>query len=130
MEREIITEHAELIQLVKDGYFFNFCVAFAINKGYGDAIKESKYVKFSVGDYDIEFKPEQICFVLTHKIYFARIINTYIDGTFFVGDDENEVIKDLLLELLKESKCRLDEQQCHDTCHGNPELKARCIERR
>lgn len=25
--------------------------------------------------------------------------------------------------------CRLDEQQCHDTCHGDPSLKKKCIER-
>ena len=46
MKEEIITSHEELLKLVKDGHFFRFCVAFGLNKGYRDAIKERKEVKF------------------------------------------------------------------------------------
>lgn len=126
---EIITPHNELLQLIKDGYFFNFCIAFALNKGYKDAIKEKKQVKFEVGNYDVEFNNSLMCFVLSHQVYFARIIIAYYNEVVFIGDDEQEVINELLLELMKESKCRLDEQQCHDTCHGDGMLKSKCIER-
>lgn len=34
MEKEIITTHDEMVELVKSGHFFNFCIAFALNKGY------------------------------------------------------------------------------------------------
>jgi len=51
---EIITSDEELKKLVKEGYFFNFCIAFALNKGYRDAIKEKKEVTFSVGDYEVK----------------------------------------------------------------------------
>lgn len=104
MEREIITSHWELVKLVKDGYFFSFCVAFALNKGYRNAMKEKKEVKFSVGDYEVEFKPDGMCFILSHKIYFARIISAYYNEVHFVGDDEGEVINELLTELQKENQ--------------------------
>lgn len=102
-QKEIITSHDELVKLVKDGYFFNFCIAFALNKGFKDAIKEKKHVKFEVGNYDVEFNHDIMCFVLSHQVYFARIIHAYYNEVVFVGDDEQEVINDLLLELLKEN---------------------------
>lgn len=102
MATEIITSHDDLVQFVKDGLFFNFCVAFALNKGHKDAIKEKREVKFSVGDYNVEFKHEEMCFLLTHKEYFARIITAYYNEVIFVGDNENEVINELLTELEKE----------------------------
>lgn len=99
---EIETSKGDLIELVKDGYFFNFCVAFALNKGFHNAIKEKREVKFSVGDYDVEFKRDEMCFILSHKIYFARIITAYYNEVVFIGDDEKEVINELLIELEKE----------------------------
>lgn len=102
MTAEIITSNEELKQLVKDGYFFNFCIAFAMNKGYRDAMKEKKGVTFMVGDYEVEFDAEQMCFILIHKIYFARIITAYYQQVVFIGDNEDEVINDLLQELEKE----------------------------
>lgn len=103
MEAEIITSDKELIELVEGGFFFNFCVGFALNKGYKNAIKEKKEVKFSVGDYDVEFDNKSWTFILSHKVYFARIITAHYDGMVqFVGDDENEVINDLLTEVKKE----------------------------
>lgn len=94
--------HNEMVELVKGGYFFNFCVAFALNKGYRDAIKEKKEVKFSVGDYNVEFKADEMYFELCHKKYFARIINAHYNEVVFIGNDEDEVIKELLTELEKE----------------------------
>jgi hypothetical protein len=102
METEIITSHDELVNLVKGGYFFNFCLATALNKGYRDVIKQKKEVKFTVGDYDVVYDYEQLCFILSHKIYFARIITAYYNSVFFIGDNEEEVISDLLIELEKE----------------------------
>ena len=99
---QLITPHDELVQLVKDGYFFNFCIATALNKGYRNAIKEKKHVKFEVGNYDVEFNADQMCFMITHQIYFARIIHAYYQEVVFIGDDEEEVINDLLTELQKE----------------------------
>jgi hypothetical protein len=101
MSKEIITPNDELKQLVKDGHFFNFCCAFALNKGYRNAMKEKKEVNFSVGDYDVRFDSDQMCFVLTHKIYFARIITAYFRNSIFIGDSEDEVINELLTELEK-----------------------------
>ena len=100
---EIITSPDELRQLVKDGLFFNFCVAFGLNKGFKDAMKARTEVKFSVGDYEVTFKQIPMHFELIHKVYFARIITTYANGeTVFIGDDENEVIEDVMKELEKE----------------------------
>lgn len=98
---QVITPHNELVQLVKDGYFFQFCVAFALNKGYRDAIKEKKHVKFEVGNYDVEFDHSLMCFTLSHQIYFARIIQAYYHEVVFIGDNEEEVINELLTELEK-----------------------------
>lgn len=95
---EIITSNEELKQLVKDGCFFNFCIAFALNKGYRDAIKEKKEVTFSVGDYEVKFDAKQMCFTLIHKIYIARIITAYYQEVV----NEDEVIADLLAEVEKE----------------------------
>lgn len=102
MKAEIITSHDELVKLVQGGYFFNFCIATALNKGYRDTIKEKKEVKFSVGDYEVVFEHEEMCFVLSHKIYFARIITAYYNEVVFIGDNEDEVINELLTELGKE----------------------------
>lgn len=99
---EIITSNDDLKTLVKDGCFFQFCIASALNKGYKDALKEKQKVSFNVGDYEVNFDTEQMCFIFTHKIYFARIIHAYYQEVVFIGDDENEVINDLLKELEKE----------------------------
>lgn len=102
----ITTTHNELVELVKQGRFFSFCVAFALNLGYENVLKEKKDVKFSVGDYDVEFSRKDLCFTLSNKVYFARIIQAYLstDGgeeTVFIGNDEQEVISELLAELEK-----------------------------
>ncbi len=102
METEIITSSDDLRQLVKDGHFFNFCIAFALNKGYRDALKENKEVKFNVGDYEITFDKGQVCFTFIHKVYFARIITAYYQEVIFIGDNDDEVIADLLAEVEKE----------------------------
>lgn len=100
MTEIITTSPDELRQLVKDGYFFSFCVAVGLNEGFKDAMKSRQEIKFSVGDYEITFKQDHMCFEMVHKVYFARIINTYPNGeTVFIGDDENEVIDDVLKEL-------------------------------
>ncbi len=102
METEIITPHEELVKLVQSGNFFEFLVATALNKGYRNTIKEKKEVKFTVGDYEVAFDAEKMCFILSHKIYFARIITAYYGEVVFIGDNEDEVINDLLTELEKE----------------------------
>ena len=102
MDKEIITTNDELRQLVKDGHFFNFCIAFALNKGFRDALKEKKQVTFTVGDYEVKFDTKQMCFTLIHKIYFARIITAYYQEVIFIGDNEDEVTSDLLAEVEKE----------------------------
>lgn len=102
MNEQIFTSNEELKQLVKDGHFFDFCIALALNKGYKDAIKEKKEVTFSVGDYDVKFEAKSMCFILSHKIYFARIITAYYQEVVFIGDNEDVVINELLIELEKE----------------------------
>lgn len=102
MNENEITSNDELRQLVKDGHFFSFCVLFALNKGYKDTLKDKKEVKFNVGDYKVEFDHNQMCFVLIHKIYFARIITAYYQESVFIGNNEDEVINDLYTELEKE----------------------------
>jgi len=109
MTTEIITPNNELRKLVEDGYFFNFCIAFALNKGFHSAIKEKKEVLFAVGDYDVLFNPEEMCFILTNRVYFARIITAYIYQVVFIGDNEDEVINELLTELEKEFQKELAE---------------------
>lgn len=99
---EIITSNDELLKLVKDGYFFNFCIAFALNKGFKNAIKEKQEVKFSVGDYHVEFDREKMCFVLRNRVYIFRIITAHYHGVEFIGDNEQEVINELLAEVEKE----------------------------
>ena len=99
---ENITSNDELIQLVKDGLFFNFCTLFALNKGFKDVIIEKNEVSFSVGDYDVNFDAKQMCFILSHKIYFARIIHAYYQEVIFIGDNKDDVISELLLEVEKE----------------------------
>lgn len=100
-ETEITISNEELRQMIKDGYFFNFCLGFALNKGFRDAIKDKKEVSFSVGDYEVKFVRSTIRFELCHKIYFARIIHAYYHGAEFIGDEE-EVINELLSEFEKE----------------------------
>lgn len=104
MDAEITTPHDELAMMIKSGYLFTFCAAFALNKGYRNALKEKQEVKFMVGDYEVTFDPEKPCFILSHKVYIFRIITAYLGESFFVGDDENEVINDLLAELEKEAR--------------------------
>lgn len=101
-ETETITSNDELIQLVKDGYFFMFCIAFALNKGMRNVIKEKKEVKFSVGDYDVTLDHKTMCFEFVHKTYFARIMMAYHNEVVFIGTDEQECINDLLAEVKKE----------------------------
>lgn len=100
MENFITNEDLE--KLIKDGHFFGFCVGFALNKGYRNAIREKNEVKFTVGEYNVSFDHAQMCFVLTHQNYFARIITAYYTEVIFIGDDEKEVINDLLAEFQKE----------------------------
>lgn len=102
MKTEIITSHDELVKLVKGGQFFHFCVAFALNKGHKDAIKSKQEVKFTVGDYEVKFDAEKMCFILSHKIYFLRVIGAYYRESYFTGLSKEEVINDLLVELEKE----------------------------
>ena len=104
-----LTSNLELKQLVKDGRFFHFCIAFALNKGFRDAIKEKKEVVFTVGDYEVKFNAEQMCFIFAHKIYFARIITAYYQQVVFIGHNEDEVINDLLFELEQEL-CKITDQ--------------------
>lgn len=99
---EIITTHDELVKLVKDGNFFGLCVSIALNKGYKDVIKARQEVKFNIGDYEVKFNGEQMCFEICHKIYFARILVADFHGTNFIGDDIEEVKTDILTELKKE----------------------------
>ena len=79
-----------------------FCVAFALNKGFKNVIEEKKNMDFMVGDYKVTFKPDEMAFYLNHKIYFARMIQAYYGGAHFIGDSEEEVINELLIELEKE----------------------------
>lgn len=92
----------ELIKLIQDGHFFYFCVAFALNKGYRDPIKEKKEVKFAVGDYDVTLDHRQMCFILINRIYIFRVIHAYHQEVVFIGQTEKEVINELLTELQKE----------------------------
>lgn len=117
MKTAIHTSDEELLKLVKEGYFFNFCVAFALNKGYRDAMKEKKEIKFSVGDYGVVFDSVHMCFVLSHKEYFARIITAYYDEVVFVGDSEDEVINELLAELQKELRTIDEKNGYEDMCN-------------
>jgi hypothetical protein len=50
------------------------------------------------------FSKEEMCFTLTHKIYFARVIMAYYHECVFIGYSEEEVINDILVELKKETK--------------------------
>jgi hypothetical protein len=102
MENEIIISNDELKEMIREGYFFNFCVGFALNKGHKDAIKQKKEVKFSVGDFEVKFDPDNMDFTLHHKNSFTFILVATFHGVQFVGDDENEMITDLLLEFEKE----------------------------
>src|SRR3990167_6471204 len=83
-DTQIVTSHDELVKFVKDGHFFMFCVAFALNKGFKNVIEEKKNMDFMVGDYKVTFKPDEMAFYLNHKIYFARMIQAYYGGAHFV----------------------------------------------
>lgn len=102
METEIITSHDDLVKFVKDGSIFQFCVAFALNKGYKNVFKEKKEVKFTVGDYDVCFDPEHMNFKLVHRVYFLRIIQASFQQTYFTGYEFKDAMNDLLAELEKE----------------------------
>jgi hypothetical protein len=97
-----LIKNEELTEMIKDGYFFNFCCGFALNKGFKDEIKEKKEVKFNVGDYNVTLIHEPLHFEICHKEYFARIIHAYYHGVEFIGDNEQEVIEELLTEFKKE----------------------------
>lgn len=99
---DITTTNEELIQMVRDGYFFNFCVGYALNQGYKDAMLEREEVKFNVGDYNVKFDDSSMCFILSHNEFFARIITAYPTQVVFIGDNEDEVISELLAEVEKE----------------------------
>lgn len=93
----------ELLQMVRDGFFFNFCCGMAMNLGY---TKISKFgeddVSFKVGGYDVRFEKGNCCFVLHHREYPFRIITAYINQVVFIGTSEEEVIQELLEEAEKE----------------------------
>lgn len=101
---ELITTHDDMVKLTKEGNFFVLCVAMALNKGFKSVMRSGGEVKFTIGDYDVEFKKDGMCFILSHKIYFARIISTGPNGSHFIGEDEDEIIKEVLTELEKEPK--------------------------
>lgn len=92
----------EIREFIKDGYFFNACCAVAINKGFSQVIRDKKICQFSIGDYNVKFNPEITAFELGHKIYFARIIHAHYSGVHFIGDNEQEVIDELLIEFDRE----------------------------
>ena len=98
----MINNIEELKQLVKDGCFFNVCIVFALNKGYRDVMKEKEEVIFSIGDYNVKFDAGNMHFILSHKIYFARIIIAYYQEVVFMGNNEDEAIAELLTEVEKE----------------------------
>lgn len=102
MEKELITSNEDLRQMIKDGYFFNFCCGFALNKGFKEAIRAKEQLVFSVGEYEVKFIHEPPHFELCHRVYFARIIHAYYQGSEFIGNDEDEVINELLSEFEKE----------------------------
>jgi hypothetical protein len=99
---EQVVSNKELEEMIKGGAFFHFCCAFALNKGFKYAIEQRKEAQFSVGDYEVKFIPEPVHFELNHKVYFARIIHAYFNGAEFIGDNEEEVIQELLTEFKKE----------------------------
>jgi hypothetical protein len=96
-----LTKNEELTSLIKEGNFFLFCVLYATKLGFKDAIKNKQEVKFYVGDYFVTFDTDKLCFTLSHNIYIARIIVAGYHESVFIGEDENEVIADVLLEFNK-----------------------------
>ena len=102
MTKTISISNEDLEQMIKDGYFFNFCCGFAINKGFKDEFKNGKPVEFMVGDYEVKFLHKETQFQINHKEYFARMILASYHGVHFIGDDEQEVINELLAEFKKE----------------------------
>lgn len=52
----------------------------------------------------MRFEPKEICFVLSHKIFFARMITAFYNQSVFFGQNEEEVINELCTELEKEIK--------------------------
>lgn len=95
-------KRVEQMDFIKNGYFFNFCLSVALNKGFKDVMKEKKEVAFAVGDYNVKFDYEKMCFELIHKIYIFRIIHAYYNEVVFIGQTEEEVINDLSVEFEKE----------------------------
>lgn len=102
MSKTISITNDELKEMIKEGYFFNFCCGVAINKGFANVIRDKKECVFSVGEYDVKFVPETIHFELNHKVYFARIIHAHYHGVEFIGNDEQEVIQELMTEFERE----------------------------
>lgn len=94
----------ELLQMVRDGLFFNFCCGMAMNLGFRDVMKSDVEVKFQVGGYDVRLEKDNCCFVLTHREYVFRIITAYYGEVVFIGTSEEEVITELLEEAEKELK--------------------------
>lgn len=98
----MIISNEDLEQMIKDGYFFNFCCGFAINKGFKDEFKNGKPIEFMVGNYKVEFLHKETQFKINHKEYFARMILAGRNGFHFVGDNEEEAINELLVEFKNE----------------------------
>lgn len=94
----------ELLQMVREGLFFNFCAGMAINLGYTNIGAPGVNVEFRVGGYDVRFEKDNCCFVLQHREYIFRIITAYINQVVFVGTSEDEVISELLEEAKNELK--------------------------
>lgn len=101
---ETIISKEEMLQMVKDGFFFNFCCGMALNLGYTNIAEPDVDVSFRVGGYDVGFEKENCCFVLHHREYPFRIITAYINQVVFIGTSEEEVISELLEEAEKELK--------------------------
>lgn len=100
----------ELIEMINGGAIFEFCASVALNKGYRSVMVDRKPCEFTIGKYNVKFMPDNpIHFELVHSVYFARIIHAYYGEAHFIGDDEKEVIDDLLKELESESNELLTE---------------------
>ena len=101
---QIKISNEELLQMVEDGFFFNFCAGMAINLGYTNIGASDVNVNFKVGEYGVRFEKENCCFILQHREYIFRIITAYINQVVFMGTSEEEVISELLAEAEKELK--------------------------
>lgn len=103
MKEILLTTYDELVELIKSGDIFGFCIAFALNKGYRDAMTKKEQVAFKVGSYEVSFDHKKMCFCLSHDTYIFRVMIANFHGTTFIGaEDDSEVINQLLTELEKE----------------------------